>query len=313
MKIQRFLVLAIVATMTTGVSAGDFDKLKKLEEKIKKATGQETPKEQTPPPTEQASPKEQPPAVAQDAAAPQLPAIPPIGNVREADEVKIGRHIAGTLLGAAPLVNDPALQVYVNRVGRWVASNSERPNLGWTFGVIDSADVNAFAAPGGYVFITRGLYSLLRDEAELAGVLGHEVAHIVKKHHLKLLQKSQAIDAGSKVLKKQMGDDKIAKTLVGSGAEILARGLDKDAEFEADRMGVVLAARSGYDPFGLPAVLQEISSAAADSSSVALLFKTHPHPDERLSRLGTAMGSRFDALKNSKSPEKRLVALPAGK
>ena len=186
----------------------------------------------------------------------------------------------------------------------WAAGSpatASGPTWVLTFGVIDSADVNAFAAPGGYVFITRGLYSLLRDEAELAGVLGHEVAHVVKKHHLKLLQKSEAIDAGSKVLKKQMGDDKIAKTLVGSGAEILARGLDKDAEFEADRMGVVLAARSGYDPFGSPAVLQEISSAAADSSSVALLFKTHPHPDERLSRLGTAMGSRFDALKNSKS------------
>ena len=308
---KRFLMLTFLALMATGASAVDLDKLKKLEEKIKKATGQETPKEPASP-KEQASPTEQP-APAQDASAAKLPAIPPIGNVPEADEVKVGRHIAGTLLGAAPLVKDPGLQVYVNRVGRWVASNSERPNLRWTFGVIDSDDVNAFAAPGGYVFITRGLYSLMRDEAELAGVLGHEVAHVVKKHHLRLLQKSQAIDAGSKVLKKRMGDEKLAKTLIGSGAEILARGLDKDAEFEADRMGVVLAARAGYDPFGLPAVLQEISAASANSSSVALLFKTHPHPDERLARLGTAMGSRFDALKDTKSPEDRLVALPAGK
>ena len=239
-----------------------------------------------------------------------MPAIPPFGNVPEADEVKIGRQIAGNLLGAAPLVNSPALQGYVNRVGRWVASASERPDLKWTFGVIESDDVNAFAAPGGYVFLTRGLYRLLRDEAELAGVLGHEIAHVVKKHHLKVLQKSQAIDAGSKLLKKQIGDEKVAKTLIGSGAEILARGLDKDAEFEADRMGVVLAARAGYEPFGLPAVLQEIGVAAADSSSVALLFKTHPHPDERLARLGAAMGANFDKLKNSKTHQERLVRLP---
>lgn len=296
---NRFLLFVLLATLASGAGAIDLDKLKKLEDKIKGAT-------------EPSSPAPQAPASGQGAPTAQMPSIPPIGDVPEADEIKIGRQIAGNLLGAAPLVKNPALQGYVNRVGRWVASASERPDLKWTFGVIESNDVNAFAAPGGYVFLTRGLYRLLRDESELAGVLGHEIAHVVKKHHLKLLQKSQAIDVGSNLLKKQIGDQKVAKTLIGSGAEILARGLDKDAEFEADRMGVVLAARAGYEPFGLPAVLQEISAASADSSSVALLFKTHPHPDERLARLGDAMGANFDKLKNSKSLQERLVRLPKG-
>ena len=296
---NRFLLFVLLATLASGAGAIDLDKLKKLEDQIKGAA-------------EPSSPAPKAPESAQGAPTEQMPTIPPIGNVPEADEIKIGRQIAGNLLGAAPLVNNPALQGYVNRVGRWVASASERPDLKWTFGVIESNDVNAFAAPGGYVFLTRGLYRLLRDESELAGVLGHEIAHVVRKHHLKLLQKSQAIDVGSTLLKKQIGDQKIAKTLIGSGAEILARGLDKDAEFEADRMGVVLAARAGYEPFGLPAVLQEISAASADSSSVALLFKTHPHPDERLARLGEAMGSRFDKLKNSKNLQERLVKLPKG-
>ena len=294
----RFLLLALLATMATASIAVDFDKIKKLEEKIRDRTGQS---DRAPQPPEAA--KDSPPAPV---------TIPPIGNVPEADEIRIGRQIAGNLLGAAPLVDNRALQAYVNRVGRWVASTSERADLKWTFGVIESDDVNAFAAPGGYVFLTRGLYRLLRDEAELAGVLGHEIAHVVRKHHLKVLQKSQAIDAGSKLLKKHTGDEKITKTLIGSGAEILARGLDKDAEFEADRIGVVLAARAGYDPFGLPAVLQEISAAAGDSSGVALLFKTHPHPDERLARLGQAMGANFDKLKNSKTLQERLVGLPKG-
>ncbi len=310
---NRCLLLAVLAAMATESGAIDLDKLKKLEDKIRNPTGQSSPAPDSPSAPGSAAtpaPSAKESSSAADSSSPQAPAIPPFGNVPEADEVKIGRQIAGNLLGAAPLVNSPALQGYVNRVGRWVASASERPNLKWTFGVIESDDVNAFAAPGGYVFLTSGLYRLLRDEAELAGVLGHEIAHVVKKHHLKVLQKSQAIDAGSTLLKKQIGDQKVAKTLIGSGAEILARGLDKDAEFEADRMGVVLAARAGYEPFGLPAVLQEIGAAAADSSSVALLFKTHPHPDERLARLGAAMGANFDKLKNSKTHQERLVRLP---
>lgn len=292
---KKYILLAILAATATSSHAVDFEKLKNLRDLIKK-------------PAEQAKPAPQPSA-ASDTSAPQLPSIPPFGNVPEADEVLIGRHIAGNLLGAAPLVNDPALQAYVNRVGRWVASSSERPDLNWTFGVIESNDLNAFAAPGGYIFITRGLYKLFRDEAELAGVLGHEIGHVVKKHHLKVMQKSQAISAGSDLIKRQVGDKKIAQTLVGTGAEIMARGLDKEAEFEADRVGVVLAARAGYDAYGLPSVLQQISDAAVNSGQVALLFKTHPHPDERLARLGEAMGAHFDGLKDSKNLGERLARL----
>jgi predicted Zn-dependent protease len=214
----------------------------------------------------------------------------------EQDEVAIGRQIAGNLLGAAPLVKDKALQKYVNNVGRWVASQSERPDLTWHFGVIESKDINAFAAPGGYIFLTRGLYRLLGDEAELAGVLAHEIGHVIRKHHLKIMQQSQLIDLGGKLLAGQAGSNEKIKGLIGSGAEIVSRSLDKGAEFEADRIGVVLAARAGYDAWGLPQVLQEIGHASGDSS-VALLFKTHPHPDDRIVKLDDAMDSRFDKLK----------------
>lgn len=212
------------------------------------------------------------------------------------EESAIGRQIAGNLLGAAPLVKDKRLQKYVNDVGRWVASQSERPDLTWHFGVIDTEDINAFAAPGGYIFVTRGLYRMLHDESELGGVLAHEVGHVIRKHHLKILQKSQAVDQGSKLLEKQAGGSETIRNLIGNGAEIVARALDKNAEFEADRIAVVLAARAGYEAYGLPQVLQEIGHVGNDDS-VALLFKTHPHPDERFSRLGDAMDDRFDKLK----------------
>jgi predicted Zn-dependent protease len=220
-----------------------------------------------------------------------------LGGYSEEEEAAIGRQISGNLLGAAPLVKDKQLQKYVNNVGRWVASQSERPDLAWHFGVIESNDINAFAAPGGYIFVTRGLYRLLNDEAELAGVLAHEVGHVIRKHHLKILRQSQLLDMGGKLLSKQVGGDDKISNLIGSGAEIVSRSLDKSAEFEADRIAVVLTARAGYNAFGLPQVLQEIGHSSKDDSSVALLFKTHPHPDERLAKLDDAMGSRFDRIK----------------
>jgi predicted Zn-dependent protease len=226
-----------------------------------------------------------------------------LGGYSEEEEVAIGRQIAGNLLGAAPLVQDKKLQKYVNNVGRWVAIQSERPDLAWHFGVIETDDINAFAAPGGYIFVTRGLYNKLGNEAELAGVLAHEIGHVIRKHHLKILQQGKLLDAGSRLLGKQVGDDRISG-LIGSGAEIVSRSLDKGAEFEADRIGVVLAARAGYDAYGLPGVLQEIGHSAADDSSVALLFKTHPHPDERLSKLGDAMESRFDGLEGQTAAQR---------
>lgn len=227
-----------------------------------------------------------------------------------AEEVALGREITGNLLGAAPLVKDSALQKYVNQVGRWVASQSERPDLPWHFGVIESEDLNAFAAPGGWVLLTKGLYRQLKNEAELAGVLGHEIGHVVKKHQLKLIQKQQLISLGAGVLGGKLGaNDQTIRKVIGSGAEICARSLDKDAEYEADRIGVVLAARAGYEPYGLPEVLQVLGSAGKGDSRVSLLFKTHPHPDDRLARLGDAIGARLDGITDGRLLTERFYKL----
>ena len=226
------------------------------------------------------------------------------------EEVALGREITGSLLGAAPLVNDEALQKYVNKVGSWVAIQSERADLPWKFGVIESNDLNAFAAPGGYVLITKGLYQKLNNEAQLAGVLGHEIAHIVKKHQLKVLQKQQLLNIGSNLITERFGKkNKLAQKALGTGAEISARSLDKDAEFEADRIGIILAARAGYDVFGLAEVLQVIGQTNRTDNSVALLFKTHPHPDERLSKLGDSAGNQLDNIKAGKTLENRFYTL----
>lgn len=225
----------------------------------------------------------------------------------EKEEVAVGREVAGRILGAAPLVPDPELQAYVNRVGRWVASQSERPNLPWHFGVIDSPSINAFAAPGGYVLVTRGLYEILDSEAQLAGVIGHEIGHIVRRHHITVMQKSAAISAGAQ-LAQARDQSAVISNLIGTGAEMFARGLDKSAEFEADRIGIVLAARAGYSPFGLVDVLHKLEARGAEDASLALLFKTHPQPGERLTTLGEAVAPRAANLPAGKDPAIRRVS-----
>lgn len=238
-------------------------------------------------------------------------AVTAVAGVSEQEELAMGREIAGRMLGAAPLVNDAALQAYVNRVGRWVALQSERPELPWRFGVIDSASVNAFAAPGGYVLLTRGLYEILDSEAQLAGVLAHEIGHVVKRHHVTVMQKSAALSAGAQIAQRD-NRSAILNNMIGTGAEVFARGLDKGAEYEADAVGVVLAARAGYNPFGLVDVLHKLSARGAADASVALLFKTHPLPGDRLAQLGELLAPAMARFQGGREPEIRRVAAAAG-
>ncbi len=230
----------------------------------------------------------------------------------EEQEQKLGSQWAATLLGAAPLVDDAALQAYVNQVGRWLALHSERPQLAWRFGVIDSPNINAFATPGGFVLITRGLMTQLKDEAELAGVLAHEIAHVVKKHHLNAILKAQGADLGAELLGKyadnKLGAGEVTDKVVGGLKEVSLRGLDKGDEYQADRMALVLAARAGYDPFGLPRVLQKLETLSAQDGKLALLFETHPTPLARLDALELAAGEKLDAFALQAAAAERFAA-----
>jgi predicted Zn-dependent protease len=233
-----------------------------------------------------------------------------VREIDEPDEIAIGRDVASRLLGAAPLVADPALQRYINHVGRWLAAQTERPDLPWQFGVLEAPRVNAFAVPGGTIFITRGLLEKMRNEAELAGVLGHEIVHVLRKHHLKAIQKGAqtglAGDALSAALKDRAGAAR--DKLIAFGTEMYSRGLDKSDELEADRVGVVIAARAGYDAYGLPSVLQTLQAMNAQDSAVALMFKTHPAPGARLETLGEKMQPVLDAYSGQPQLAERFVS-----
>ena len=232
-------------------------------------------------------------------------------TVDEAGEAEIGAGVAANLLGAAPLVKDEALQTYVNQLGWWlVQQQTDRPDLTWRFGVLDTDGVNAFAAPGGYVFITKGLLLHMRNEAELAGVLAHEIGHVLKRHHLNAIQKGAKTGLVADLASMAVSNHKygsVGEKAINAGTELYARGLDKEDEFEADRMGVVLAARAGYDPYGLPAVLQTLDAMNAQDSHLALMFKTHPAPQKRLELLDGAMTGKLDQYAGQQDGRERFM------
>ena len=134
------------------------------------------------------------------------------------EELELGPMIAGRILGAVPLLQDPAAQQRVNLVGRWLASRSSRPELPWTFGVIDDGEINAFAAPGGYILVTRGLYQLLENDAEVAAVLAHELSHVVQRDHYEVLRKQELQGAGKELVSSQV---RTGGGLAGSVASVL--------------------------------------------------------------------------------------------
>ncbi|MDD2833671.1 MAG: M48 family metalloprotease [Methylotenera sp.] len=226
------------------------------------------------------------------------------------EEHQLGQDMSAILLGASPLVADGAAQQYVNHVGMWLALQTEQAQIPWRFGIIDTPNINAFAAPGGYIFITRGLFLSLNNEAELAGVLGHEISHVLKKHHLQAMKKRGAGDVVFGLLKARAEKStQVDMTAINNlTRNIYGAGLDKSDEYEADRMGVVLAARAGYSAFGLPAVLQMYAVAPQDDS-LALLFATHPAPNDRLNALDQLMAGPFNDLNAGLTKLSRLETM----
>ncbi|MCW5649366.1 MAG: M48 family metalloprotease [Ramlibacter sp.] len=222
-----------------------------------------------------------------------------VEQIDEPKEIEIGRQLAAVLLGSKPLHPDMKLQRYVNQLGRWISLQSSRPQLPWSFAVLDDPGFNAFAAPGGYVFVTKGLIDRVGNEAELAGILAHEISHVTGKHHLKAIGAKARAGALTQVISSQLNNNlggMVSAQLLALGRDLYSSGLDQGDEFEADRNGIALAARAGFDPYGLVAVLQQLRAAAADDPLFALSLSTHPPAQQRLDQVEAAMGSRLDAF-----------------
>ena len=240
------------------------------------------------------------------------------------DEIALGNGITAGVLGATKLHPDQNLQRYVNRIGKWLAMHSERADLPWSFGVMDTETINAFAMPGGAVLVSHGLVKRLASEAELAGVLAHEIAHVVKKHQLAAIQSTLSSDvwagmgkdAAGQAIGRRGGGDAfgLKSAAANAGVEavksgVFLRPLDRGMEYEADRMGVVIAARSGYDPYGLVAVLSMLAQVKGDGSGAAI-FDTHPAASDRIAELEgfmAKMGDRVASLPQNEARFRQVV------
>lgn len=208
------------------------------------------------------------------------------------EELALGPEIAGRILGARPLWDDAGAQRRVNLVGRWVASQTSRPDLPWTFGVIDTPEVNAFAAPGGFILLTRGLYQLLSSDSELAAALGHEISHCVQRDHYDVIRKQEMASAGKDLAmsRVKVGNGSPAASYARSyaekhGATIMLTALDREAEYRADEGAEYYLARAGMNPLALYSLLQKLTALGSDSALLAELYKTHPPLDARIDRI----------------------------
>lgn len=226
------------------------------------------------------------------------------GSQSADEEQRSGDAIAATVFGAAPAWRNPAAQNYVNLVGRNLARQVERKDVTWRFAILDTPSINAMAFPGGIVVITRGLYALLTSEDELAAVLAHEIAHVNRRHQWKVIQQQKLVAlAGNAVA--GSNKDQTAQLVADLGTKLIARGLDKASEFEADRDGVVIAARAGYDSSALIAVMERLSTLKTGADT-ALLFSTHPSPQDRIAALGEAATAQVEAAAEPSAASARI-------
>ncbi len=211
-------------------------------------------------------------------------------------EIRVGREVAARILARDPLVEDPELQRYVNLVGSAVAAHGDRSELSWYFAVTDSDEVNAYAAPGGYVFVTRGALKEMRDEAELAGVLAHEIAHITRRHIVDALDIRAPEDSPLAGITRFFGGaTEVARVAFSEAVDqvmdvLFEDGLRREDELDADHHGLMLAVRTGYDPAGLPRYLARLAEFEEDDKdAVETVARTHPPASERLEALERLM------------------------
>jgi predicted Zn-dependent protease len=225
-----------------------------------------------------------------------LAAVPPaaaqIFGMSEKKEIELGRQMHVQIVQTMGVYNNPELQEYVNSVGQKLAKASNRPNLDYKFTVLDTEDVNAFAIPGGFVYISRGILPYLSSEAELAAVLGHEIGHVTARHASKQQSQGTLNSIAGIATAIVTGQPALAQ-LTNVAGEAVIHGYGRDMELEADRLGAEYLARTGYDPNAVIRVVAtlkdqerfEVESAKQEGRQPHIyhgLFATHPDNDTRL-------------------------------
>jgi predicted Zn-dependent protease len=218
--------------------------------------------------------------------------------VSESQEIAMGAQGAASVSQSIGVVDDPALQTYVQELGSRMALASERPHLPWSFSVLDDPTPNAFAFPGGYIFITRGLMGLMGNEAELVSVLGHEIGHVTARHSVAMMTRAQVAQIGlgvGSILSPELAQFSEAAT---GGLSLLFLSYGRDAERQADDLGFQYALDHGYDVREMVNVFASLQHAGqlAGHSPLPNWLASHPGPAERIQRIETRLGNLDQSL-----------------
>lgn len=227
-------------------------------------------------------------------------------EANERAEIRVGRQVAARILSRHELHPDRDLQRYVNLVGTWLALHGERPDLTFHFAVIQSDQVNAYAAPGGYIFVTSAAMDVMEDEVELAGVLAHEIAHVNRRHIVEALDIRAPESSPMAGLTRFFGGaSDVAQVFFTQAVDevvavLFEQGLQREDEFDADRHGVRLAASAGYPATGLSQFLARLD---AEEAATEALSETHPPSGERVERMQTVLEEVASEADRTQDPE----------
>ncbi len=242
--------------------------------------------------------------------------------VSQQQEVQMGQQYAAQISQQLPLINDPEIVRYINVLGDSVANVTSRRDLDWHFYVVNSSDVNAFAVPGGYVYVNRGLIERATSMDELAGVLGHEIGHVVRRHSVHQMQQQQGANVGITLacVLTSICNNQAAGTLVNVGTSAIFAKFSRADEAEADEEGFKNVVRAGISPEGLVTMFQKlINERKSSPGAVDSWFATHPLEEDRISDIQglintltpTQLAGLTKDTQNFHTFKSRLASLPA--
>jgi predicted Zn-dependent protease len=204
-------------------------------------------------------------------------------GITEADEIKIGRQVEAEVAKTYGFVNDPEMTRYVRDLGLKLARVSERPNLPWTYHIVRDSSVNAFAAPGGFIFVTKGLLPFVKSKDELAFVIGHETTHIAHRHAVDLAQKQMELQFGALLVTQLLfGGNLSAYQLSQVASGLLGAKYSRDKEYEADHYGVIFAKKAGFDPRASVSFFERLQGLEQKQGAIGNAFASHPPTPARI-------------------------------
>lgn len=225
--------------------------------------------------------------------------------ISTSQEVSLGKEFAAQIDTTNPISDDLVLVAYVDGIGQKIARLSDRPDLTYHFAVIDTPVVNAFAAPGGFVYIYSGLLQVMDNEAQLAGVLAHEISHVVARHGVKRLQQVLGFQVLLSIALGESGE--LTQQAVGIGLAVLLQAYSRDNEFEADEYGAVYMQKAGYNPEGMVQLLEKLlEMSSGEAGFFEKVMATHPPTKERIQRVESQIQGFDPSIRNRPLNEKEF-------